>query len=194
MNERSVRFQRFKTIISVLANYDINSIIEFGCGNGYFIPMLISQNKYSKIAAIDKNEKKINKLKSKYKDVIFYNGSFLKENNEFRQYDCIIGIEIIEHLFEDEINVLSKIIFSKIKPKVIIFTTPNIEYNINLPILHGGFRNIDHKFEFNPKELNQYGKSICLKYQSYKYYTGFCDRLGATQIIVFERIDANGKN
>lgn len=71
----------------------------------------------------------------------------------------------IEHLFPPtEIN-LPFNVFSYIQPKIAIFTTPNVDYNIlfGKMELENGFRHDDHKFEWTRKQFSDwYTKKITI--------------------------------
>ena len=187
MEKKPIWKQRQDKILNLIHYYNVKSIIEFGCGDGKFISSLYSKNIIDKFAAIDKNMHKIDKLKNRFPCIDFYAASFLEYNEKFSYYDCIIAIEVIEHLTDMELCILTDIIFGRLKTRIVIFTTPNIEYNINYPILYNGFRNSTHIFEFSPEQLEKFGDSVIIKYNDYKFKTDFCDIDHSSQIILFER-------
>lgn len=182
---KTIREQRFEKVIEIISCNNIRNVAEFGCGNGKFIPYLKKLNNIKEIAVIDKDEKNIKRLKSKYTDVKSYCASFLSLYNQFIGFDCVVAIEVIEHLSNHELAQLKRVVFEIISPKLIIFTTPNIEYNVNYPILFDGFRHATHLFEFSPTELCNWGKDIVVQYKNYNFYTDFCDVNTSSQIIVF---------
>lgn len=47
-------------------------------------------------------------------------------------------------------------VFGFIKPKVAIFTTPNVEFNVLFPNFYTQFRHDDHKFEWNRKQFEEW--------------------------------------
>lgn len=187
MKEISVRVQRFNKVLSILKEYNTKSVIEFGCGSGSFLPYIKKIDTIKKIGVIDKNEKKTKKIANSYPGVNVYNNSFLRYCSEFLGYDSVVAIEVIEHLTETELNRFIEIIFVEIRPRIVIFTTPNFEYNVNYPILFNGLRQKSHHFEFSPHELYEWGNRIVEKFNSYIYYTDFCDKDKSSQIIVFLR-------
>lgn len=188
---KTIRVQRFEKVIDIISNYNIKSIIEFGCGDGKFIPYIKSIHNLIRIAVIDKDKNKIHKIKNTNDDIECYCNSFLEFNKDLNGFDCILAIEVIEHLSNDEIQVFIEIVFGKLKPKLVILTTPNIEYNINYPILFNGLRHNTHLFEFSPSELNDWGKKIVDLFEDYAFYTDFCDINKSSQIIVFTRSEKN---
>lgn len=185
--KKSIRIQRFEKVMEILSNHDIRSMLEVGCGDGKFIPYTNRLSTINRIAVVDVNEKKINRIRRCFPDVESYCASFFENTYEFEGFECIVAIEVIEHFtYEEMIKFVDKI-FSKIKPKLAVFTTPNIEYNSNFQDLYNGLRHKTHVFEFSPVQLFEFGKSVISKYNFYDYYTDFCDESGSSQLIVFIR-------
>ncbi len=187
MLNKSIREQRFIKVLQTIKSNNCNNILEIGCGNGSFIPYLKTLDCIKRIVAIDKDEKKIRKLILKYPDIVFLCNSFLNKNFIFDDFDCVVAIEVIEHLEKEELNTFCEIIFGKIEPKLVVFTTPNHDYNKNYPVLYDGFRHPTHIFEFTKNELISWGAFISNNYNSYKFETYDCDNNGSSQMIVFKR-------
>ena len=64
----------------------------------------------------------------------------------------------IEHLYEDTIIKLVYNIFSFIRPKVVIFTTPNAEFNVLFKTMKfdNNMRHHDHKFEWTRQQFQDW--------------------------------------
>lgn len=58
--------------------------------------------------------------------------------------------------------------FDFIKPKLAIFTTPNVEFNALFPDFEGPFRHPDHKFEWSRNEFRDWAEGIISEYPEYK--------------------------
>lgn len=184
---KPIRIQRLEKVCDILLNFKIKSVCELGCGDGKLIPYLKLLNNINTITVIDKNPSKINRIQKMHPDVMSRCASFLEDNGSLYNYDCILAIEVIEHLNQNELDKLVEIVFKNSQPRLIIFTTPNIEYNINYPILYNGYRHKTHLFEFTPLELKQWGDKITTVYKDYSFYNEFCDTNNSSQIIVFYR-------
>lgn len=62
----------------------------------------------------------------------------------------------IEHLYSDVLTAVPFTIFAFIKPKLAVFTTPNVEFNILFPNFTTQFRHDDHKFEWTRKQFRRW--------------------------------------
>lgn len=100
-----------------------------------------------------------------------YKGSVAVKHECLLNTDAVVCIELIEHLYQNVLDELPNNIFGYIKPKIAIFTTPNVEMNVLFPRLEG-FRHDDHKFEWTRKEFQQWATNICETFKDYKvqYY------------------------
>ena len=60
----------------------------------------------------------------------------------------------MEHIYKEKLPGLIESIFGKSKPKVIIMTTPNADFNKYFPNFGPNFtRHDDHKFEWTEREF-----------------------------------------
>jgi hypothetical protein len=61
----------------------------------------------------------------------------------------------IEHLYPDVLKAAVDMVFGKLRPKVIVITTPNSDYNQLFPNF-SGMRHWDHKFEWSREEFQSW--------------------------------------
>nr|XP_053645948.1 small RNA 2'-O-methyltransferase-like isoform X4 [Cherax quadricarinatus] len=81
-----------------------------------------------------------------------------------RKYDPLLSetqvvtmIELIEHMPLSELPDLIKCVFKDIRPKLVIITTPNADFNKFIPgYIPGSFRHFDHKFEWTAAQFYQW--------------------------------------
>jgi len=70
----------------------------------------------------------------------------------FEKLKHFILLFSIEHLYDDTISAMAEHLFQVIRPKVVVITTPNSEYNILFPDF-SGMRHWDHKFEWDREQF-----------------------------------------
>lgn len=73
----------------------------------------------------------------------------------------------IEHLPADTLSKVHENIFGFIRPNVVIFTTPNRDFNVVFPNFEGPFRHWDHKFEFSRSEFLEWTAEVVGLYPDY---------------------------
>lgn len=68
-------------------------------------------------------------------------------------------VEVIEHIQKEKHPILIENL-RRLEPDIIIFTTPNRNFNRFFNMKAGEFRDVDHKFEFNPEEFEKFVESV----------------------------------
>lgn len=140
-----------------------NSIIDIGCGDGFYAIQFSKKLKDKIYYAYDIDEKELEKLSKRVIDNKIDNIEIATTwDNLFNtidrkdKYDIIIT-EVIEHMEKNEsvkflINMINEtlLIFNKI-----IITTPNYDFNKNYH-LDNKFRHMDHKYELTGEEFKVY--------------------------------------
>ena len=76
-------------------------------------------------------------------------------------FDAAAVIEVIEHLDAARLAAFERVLFENARPRTVIMTTPNSEYNQKFPTLPAGqFRHKDHRFEWTRQEFQSWAQSI----------------------------------
>ena len=183
-----------------------HSIADLGCAELTLAVYLRSRESVTEVVAVDFDEELLKRCCHRAKPNIgdrlnprekplkyrVLKGDVLIADKRLANLDCIIAIELIEHLHVHQVEGFTKNIFQTLRPKHAIITTPNSDFNILFDLQPGNFRHYDHKFEWSQNEFLKYCDSIKEKY-GYDYSLsgvgtppdqhasfGFC-----TQIAVF---------
>jgi hypothetical protein len=78
-----------------------------------------------------------------------------------RGFDAAAVTEVVEHLEPDRLPHFERALFGDARPRMIVLTTPNRDYNVlfeGLPA--GGFRHPDHRFEWNRAEFRAWTERV----------------------------------
>ena len=68
---------------------------------------------------------------------------------------------MIEHLDPPRLRAMERNVFEFARPRTIVVTTPNSEYNVRFEgVPAGHFRHRDHRFEWTRAEFEQWGRDI----------------------------------
>lgn len=108
--------------------------------------------------------------------ISIYQGSIEFVDERFASIQCMTSLEVIEHLEQPILDSFTKNVFGAYRPKLVIITTPNAEYNVYFPDLKYGtaeavFRHDDHKFEWTRAEFKEW--------YTYVQMHGFLHSVGA---------------
>ncbi|KAJ8734235.1 hypothetical protein PYW07_014786 [Mythimna separata] len=90
--------------------------------------------------------------------------------------DAVIAIEMIEHMLPHDLERFVHTVFGFIKPRIVIFTTPNSDFNVLFKALEkNGLRRLDHLFEWSREQFHDWCSNIVARYPN---YTVTCKGIG----------------
>lgn len=85
----------------------------------------------------------------------------LEESISLNDQRMATVIEVIEHLDPPRLSVFERVVFGYARPRSVILTTPNIEYNVKFPSLPAGqLRHGDHRFEWTRAEFESWATGL----------------------------------
>jgi hypothetical protein len=74
-------------------------------------------------------------------------------------------VEVIEHLDAPRLTAMERLIFEFARPRHIVITTPNREYNVLFPTLPPGkMRHNDHRFEWTRSEFAGWAEPVAARF------------------------------
>jgi len=92
-------------------------------------------------------------------------GSLMYRDKRFEGYDAATVVEVIEHLDPPRLAAFERVLFESARPKTVIVTTPNAEYNVKFDTLPAGqFRHKDHRFEWTRGEFQGWSGRIAERF------------------------------
>jgi 3' terminal RNA ribose 2'-O-methyltransferase Hen1 len=200
----SLNEQRIKAVLAKISDSNAESVIDLGCGEGKLIRDMIKDKSIKRISGTDvsirsleRAHKRIgmDRLPSRIKEKIsLFHGSLMYKDKRFNGFDAAVVMEVVEHLDPPRLEAFERVLFQHARPKTIIITTPNREYNAmwdNLP--EGAMRHGDHRFEWTREEFGEWAENLS---KQYDYTVAFysigpeSSSLGSpTQMGVFKRAD-----
>ena len=100
-------------------------------------------------------------------------------------------VEVIEHLDPPRLAAFERVLFECAKPKTIVITTPNREYNVKWETLPAGkFRHRDHRFEWTRAEFQAWANRVAARFRLQVRFLPSARNLAVgspTQMGIFER-------
>ncbi|XP_038150982.1 small RNA 2'-O-methyltransferase [Cyprinodon tularosa] len=204
-----LHLQRHQFVVDFVRKTKPKKVADLGCGECKLLKQLKFHRSIELLVGVDINGAKIKKqvhglapLSTDYLQptnhqlhVELYQGSVTQRDARLRGFDLVTSMELIEHLTLPDVEHFSSVVFGYMSPASVIISTPNSEFNRLLPGLTG-FRNYDHKFEWNRSQFRSWAVKVCLDHgyeveftgvgeppQNQLESVGFC-----TQIGVFHRL------
>lgn len=162
---------RLNTVVAVLKETGAKRILDLGCGEGRLLRTLVEDRTFQEIVGMDVSYRSLEiaaerlhlaTLPPKQKERIrLIHGSLVYKDNRLAGFDAACVVEVIEHLDPPRLAAFERVLFENARPRTVIMTTPNSEYNQKFPTLPAGqFRHKDHRFEWTRQEFQSWAQSI----------------------------------
>ena len=146
-------WKRLKMMMSLSKIDSSKKVLDFGCGEGVFLPTLAIN--YKKVHAVDLDIKIAKIVKDHYKleNVKIFSDDIFKTNLKDNYYDIIFSTSVLEH-FEDVEHVI-KILRNKMKENgLLIFSSPTENYIYKIGRMITGY----DKYQ-DPLDIHYFGSS-----------------------------------
>ncbi len=166
--------QRLDLAVEKLVASGATSVIDLGCGEGKLVRQLIKHRQFNRITAMDVSYTELSKAKQflhwdemaprQRERLDIFQGALTYRDDRLSGYDAAALIEVIEHLDEDRLQALERVVFEFAKPKTLVLSTPNSEYNALFDNMQeGSLRHDDHRFEWTRAEFESWASMVSEK-------------------------------
>ncbi len=163
--------QRLKLTLKELKNAGAKRVVDLGCGEGKLLKMLLKEKQFEEILGVDVSYRALekamerlyyNEMPPKQKERIkLIQGALTYRDKRLDGYDAAAIIEVIEHLDLNRLRSFERVVFEFSKPKVVVLTTPNREYNeLFESMATDSFRHTDHRFEWTRQEFSDWAGQV----------------------------------
>ncbi|GAA2414953.1 3' terminal RNA ribose 2'-O-methyltransferase Hen1 [Actinomadura vinacea] len=194
--------RRIRAVLETLHAEHAGRVIDLGCGTGKLVTRLRQEPRFTKITGVDVSYRAIQiahrrKLPDAHDAdrearVEILQGALTYTDERFRGYDAAVLMEVIEHVDPPRLGAVERVVFGDARPRVVVVTTPNREYNVRYEgLAPGAMRHPDHRFEWTRAEFEEWAGRVAAAFGYQVRYAGVGDddaEVGApTQMGVFTR-------
>jgi len=176
-------------------------VLDLGCGNGKLLRALLADPSFSRIVCVDVSHAALERARDRLRldqlaprqrgRIQLFQTALTYRDRRLAGFDAAAVVEVIEHLDEPRLRSFERVVFGHARPKNVVVTTPNSEFNAKFEGLPAGrFRRRDHRFEWTRAEFEAWSGRVAA---DHAYRVRFVPigpedaRLGApTQMAVFE--------
>jgi 3' terminal RNA ribose 2'-O-methyltransferase Hen1 len=172
----SLNEQRLATVLGALRASGATSVLDLGCGEGRLLRMLLDDRQFRRIVGMDvsyralegaRDRLKLDRMPPMQRERIeFIHGSLMYRDRRLTGFDAAAVVEVVEHLDPPRIAAFERVAFEFARPRTVIVTTPNAEYNVRWPSLPAGrFRHRDHRFEWTRAQFDEWAGGVAQRFQ-----------------------------
>ncbi len=175
--EKPIRLHdlRLDTVAGVLKEAGAASVLDLGCGEGKLIRRLIKERGIDRIVGVDPSVRTLEVASRRLhldqagermrERVQLQMGSLTYGDRRWQGFDAATLVEVIEHIDPPRLSALELSLFGDAKPRLVVVTTPNREYNTLFEGMEEGTtRHPDHRFEWTRAEFEAWGARIAEDY------------------------------
>ncbi|MEW9549451.1 3' terminal RNA ribose 2'-O-methyltransferase Hen1 [Nonomuraea sp. NPDC050783] len=159
---RPLSVRRREAVLARLEELGAVSVLDLGCGQGELVGALLSRPRFARVAGMDVSPLALaiaaRKLRldrmpdAKRARLTLFQGALTYTDKRLSGYDAAVLMEVVEHVDPPRLAALERVVFGHARPRHVIVTTPNIEYNVRYEFLTG-LRHPDHRFEWTRAEF-----------------------------------------
>lgn len=135
-------------------------VLDFGCGTGYLMDHLLAAD--HRVTGLDFSPETVGGLQQRLVGRSGFEGAFLPGElvNKGRRFDAVVCCEVVEHLYDEELESALSLIQEVCEPGAIVFfTTPNNEDlsagEVYCPVSNVVFHRWQHVRSWTPESLTE---------------------------------------
>ncbi|MFJ8449915.1 3' terminal RNA ribose 2'-O-methyltransferase Hen1 [[Kitasatospora] papulosa] len=167
--------RRREAILEALRAAGASRVLDLGCGQGQLVQALLKDVRFTEIVGVDVSMRaltvaarrlKLDRMGEKQAGrITLRQGALTYTDKRLKGYDAAVLSEVIEHLDLPRLPALEYAVFGSARPRTVLVTTPNVEYNVRWETLPAGHvRHGDHRFEWTREEFRDWAEQVAARH------------------------------
>ncbi len=191
--------ERLDAVYRALVHSGAQTVLDLGCGEGFLLRRLAGNPQFRTIVGVDQCGEALWRARealhqqrqdpSQRLSVIC--GSYADPQLDLHGFDACAMVETIEHVNPGMLGKVERAVWGCYRPKTLVMTTPNAEYNVVFGLGHGELREGGHCFEWDRAKFRRWAAGVAQRNGYFVHVGGIGDHdplLGQpTQLAVFTR-------
>ncbi len=150
--------QRLEAVMEAVRAASATSLADLGCGEGRLLTLALKERALKRILGMDVASSALARARrylhlddmppAQRQRIEIIQGSLLYRDQRLEGFDVVALVEVVEHLDPPRLSAMERVVFAHARPRRVILTTPNREYNLHWEALGvEKLRHRDHRFE-----------------------------------------------
>jgi 3' terminal RNA ribose 2'-O-methyltransferase Hen1 len=167
----SLNEHRQRAVLAAITAGRAQSVVDLGCGGGQLLARLLRDTKVDRIVGMDVSHRALEAAARRLhlatmaprqrQRIELVQGALTYRDKRLRGFDVATAVEVVEHLDPPRLGAFERAVFADAKPRCVIVTTPNVEFNTRFETLPAGsLRHRDHRFEWTRKEFGAWATEV----------------------------------
>jgi len=198
----SLNEQRLAAVVGAVRRSGARRVVDLGCGAGKLVGRMLRETDVEHVLGVDVSYRALEVAARRLhldtmaprqrQRVDLVQGALTYRDRRLVGFDAACVVEVVEHLDPPRLGAFERVVFAHARPKTVVVTTPNVEYNVRFEGLPAGrLRHRDHRFEWTRAEFEAWAGGVGARHGYTVEYAGIGTddpEVGApTQMAVFIR-------
>ena len=169
--ELSLNDQRLGAVLAAIRSSGAKRVADLGCGEGKLLRELLADKEFTEMLGMDVSIRcleiahrrlKLDRLPERQRARIrLIHGALTYRDERLANFDAAAIVEVVEHVDPARLKAFERVVFEHARPRTVVLTTPNREYNVMWESLPAGeLRHADHRFEWTRAEFQAWAGGI----------------------------------
>lgn len=167
--------RRRAAVIERLRAAGATRVLDLGCGEAALVAELLKDRAFTEIVGVEVSARalaiaarrlRLDRMNERQAArVKLVQGALTYTDARLTGYDAAVLSEVIEHVDEERLPALEYAVFGAARPRTVVVTTPNVEYNVRWESLPAGHvRHGDHRFEWDRAQFRDWAERTAETY------------------------------
>ncbi|MFV0285464.1 MAG: 3' terminal RNA ribose 2'-O-methyltransferase Hen1 [Demequina sp.] len=166
-----LREARRAAVLGAFRDLGAASVADIGCGEGHLLAALLDDARFTRVVGADVSTSELARAEKRLRldrrsererqRVTLIQSSATYRDARLAGFDAIVLMEVIEHVDAERLGALERAVFAHARPRHVLVTTPNAEYNALYEGLdEGSMRHHDHRWEATRAEFTAWSDRV----------------------------------
>jgi small RNA 2'-O-methyltransferase len=160
--------ERLDAVVAKLLGSGAATVLDLGCGSGSLLRRLVTEEQFTRVRGVDVSAEALLRAERYLKaeawgsncNWTLHHGSIAEPEDSWAHFDAGAMVETLEHVPPDQLSLVERSVFTVVRPRTVVITTPNREYNRLYGMEEGEMRHADHKFEWTRAKFRAWASGV----------------------------------
>ncbi len=160
--------ERLQRVVSLVRASGARRVLDLGCGSGGLLQYLLRDDQFERVVGLELSGELLAQAKLRLENLPAARGgrlelvcgSYADHHPGLLDFDAAAMVETIEHVPPEALSRVERAVFAGLRPRLLVMTTPNHEYNPLFDMPPGEFRDPDHKFEWDRARFRDWAQGV----------------------------------
>ncbi|WP_088285481.1 3' terminal RNA ribose 2'-O-methyltransferase Hen1 [Kineosporia sp. A_224] len=166
--------QRIAAVVDALRTAGASSVLDLGCGEGALLGALLADRSFTRVVGADVSylalqvaarRLRLDRMPERTRDRLeLVQTALTYRDARLAGFDAAVLMEVVEHVDPPRLPALEAAVFGAARPRTVVVTTPNVEWNVRYGLEPGHLRHRDHRFEWTREEFRHWADGVAQRH------------------------------